>query len=106
LDYIAKLVNLDLKLFDYLLTSDCLPGDHNQKFSSLSDWAEYMKLKVIFFGNTKEDILLNGDSIHLVIMLEGIPDSEIIEPGGLIRYLNDNFLKDREFSPATALKVD
>ncbi|MFA5184726.1 MAG: HAD hydrolase-like protein [Patescibacteria group bacterium] len=67
---IADLVRLDKKYFNFILSADHFPGDHNNHFRSLSDWSRYMGMQATYFGNTKEDSAICGDGIKLVTIPE------------------------------------
>ena len=98
LTHMARIVGLDLKVFNYVLTKDVAP--------SLSQWLidEKIQASLIYFGNTAADAQLAPQG-SVVIMPEFNKESEVINDDYLISYLENNFLSIRKFNPYRATLV-
>lgn len=89
---LARIVELDICRFDYVLTGDFVP--------SLSEWLKDKKTfsDLIYFGNTISDAQLAPED-SAVILPEFNQDG-LIEEDFLVNYLTNNFLKAVIFSHA------
>jgi len=89
---LARIVELDLRRFDYILTKDLVP--------SLSGWLKDKKISsdLIYFGNTMSDTLLAPEDS--VVILPEFNQDGLIEEDFLVNYLENNFLKTVAFNHA------
>ncbi len=100
LKYIARLVGLNLEIFDYLLTDDHLPANR-RVINPLLELKAGHPGEIIYFGNTEEDASFCGQNIHCIIAPETNRrdgENDIDEEGNFIIDYLHSYLNTRKFS--------